>query len=75
MEQDESNRVINRPCDEKITVRVINESLGIDSTFDYCSLRCFTYSITEWHQKGVFNDECNIHIVCQEITKEDVKDD
>lgn len=73
MEQDISNRVIYNPCNEIIAVRVTNESLGIDSTFDYCSVKCCTDSIVEWYQKGVFSDECDIHIVCREITKEELE--
>jgi hypothetical protein len=75
MEQDVSNRVIYSPCNEMITARVSNKPLGINSTFNYCSLKCFTNSIAEWYQRGVFNDECDMHIVCREITKEDIKDD
>ena len=75
MEQDESNSVINNPCGEKITVRVTNESLDIDSIFDYCSLKCLTNSMADWYQKGLFNDKSGMQIICREITKEDVKDD
>lgn len=73
MEQDISNRVIYNPCNEMITALVSNKSLGINSTFNYCSLKCFTDSIAEWYQKGVFNNDGDIHIVCQEITKEELE--
>lgn len=74
MEQDASNRIIYSPCDEMITVQITDKSFGIDTAyFNYCSLKCFTNSIAEWHRKGFFHDECDMHIVCREITKEELK--